>query len=67
MVFDVGANLTGLGTLFLLLKYVLPLLMGVILLAVAGFGASYIYKNSDTKVLGYVLALGTILIIILLS
>jgi hypothetical protein len=69
---DVGNNLTILGLLFLGLKYLLPILIGVILIAVGYFGGKALIEKVETfdvdmKTVAFVLALGFLALIALLS
>lgn len=45
MTFDIGTNLTGIAYLFLFLKFILPYVIGAILLIIAGIGGAFIYNR----------------------
>lgn len=45
MTFDIGSNLTGIAYLFLFLKFLMPYVIGIILLIIAGIGGAYFYNK----------------------
>lgn len=46
---DVGQNLTSIGFAFLFLKYLMPVIIGLILLAVAYFGIKKLLEILDIE------------------
>lgn len=67
MTIDVGPNLTSLGILFLLFKFILPVLIGVGVLIGAYFGIRYILRRGGIDELWIILAVAVAGLLIIIS
>lgn len=69
--FDTGTNITSLGYFWLILKYLLPVVIGLILISIAAIGAFIGFKNINTshdiKTITFVVAVGFLVLIVLLT
>lgn len=65
---DIGQNLTTLGLLFLALKFILPIFVGLVLLALGYFALKYLFNEFDieNRNLTYLLLFGLFVILIII-